>query len=430
MVHLKTSGKIILVIFSASLLILVVEISQLSIDTPPPSRIQSRRTFSVADLTLEKDVLEANDKFEKPPLSEFLEGNSFDDEKIYRDEDYEDKSDIDDLNLVQVNKINRQKETEQKQNVKQSKISINQIMKLDGSNCSFILKEDSLVRNCITGDPIAVKVKKESMKELEVPVKYSHESVEERKKSFKKVFDTRAWGHSWDSQYHGLNASGRGATLDWAVEATATLHVIVNQLKQQTGKNKIKVLDIPCGDMQWMPKFLRTRDDIDYTGIDIVPDLIDDHLKKYRSESWKFRLVDVLDTQKIEQYDLIFCRMLMQHLYFADVLKLLHIFSKSGSKYLLTTTFVTTSMNDDLYMDDNPGRVRPLNLQLPPISLPPPLCVQRDGPGGSVFEGWSHQLGLWKLPVPQLTSCDYIYYISLRHSQFNIYSCSQLKEVV
>jgi len=64
---------------------------------------------------------------------------------------------------------------------------------------------------------------------------------------------------------------GEGSTEYFAVEAMAGLHSIITALKAKLGLDRIRLLDIPCGDMVWMSRFLDARDDINYTGIDIVP---------------------------------------------------------------------------------------------------------------------------------------------------------------
>ena len=67
----------------------------------------------------------------------------------------------------------------------------------------------------------------------------------------------------------------------------------------------------------------------------------------------------------IEQYDLIFSRMMMQHLYFSDVLKLLVKLSKSGSTFILMTTYIK-AQNRELQgnIEKDRYRFRPLNLQV------------------------------------------------------------------
>ena len=82
------------------------------------------------------------------------------------------------------------------------------------SNWLQILEDDGVVRDCITGNEIYSYDSKPF-----VPLKSSGlkdrfmEELESRKESFLNVYDSRAWGHSWDLHHQGLNASGKKLTL-------------------------------------------------------------------------------------------------------------------------------------------------------------------------------------------------------------------------
>lgn len=219
--------------------------------------------------------------------------------------------------------------------------------------------------------------------------------------------------------------------MPWTQETMATLHSVINQLKQLLGVQRIRLLDMPCGDMAWMSRFLKTRDDIDYTGVDIVPDIIRHHQRNFASFGWRFYEWDVVrDGLEFSNasFDLILCRTLLQHLYAADVLRTLAHLSSAPFKYrqrvfLLTTSFSRHPRNEELEIaDDNPGRYRPLNLELPPVSLVPPLCLVRDGPPDA-REAWVLFLGLWELPLHTVTHCGPFATITLRNSGQSLTSC-------
>ena len=74
---------------------------------------------------------------------------------------------------------------------------------------SPLLKGDSFIRNCITGNIIGKLPEDLNVMSLRQISGTSPETAAIRKKSFQKVFDTRAWGHDWDAQHKGLNASGK-----------------------------------------------------------------------------------------------------------------------------------------------------------------------------------------------------------------------------
>ncbi|ELU16741.1 hypothetical protein CAPTEDRAFT_222214 [Capitella teleta] len=285
------------------------------------------------------------------------------------------------------------------------------------NNCSSLLVKDGRVRECLTGDVIGMLPANLDLVAFRAQRKISQETDAQRAKSFQKVFESRAWGHSWDAQYHGINASGMGATLAWTQETTSALNIIISDIKRELGVQRIKLLDVPCGDLAWMSRFLKTRNDIDYTGIDIVTDLIEHHKNAFKHPSWTFEQRDIVKSPIKERYDLILCRTLLQHLFNSDAMKVLDSFSKSGSRYLFLTTWSRNTENEDLTVGDwNPGRMRRLNAELPPLSLSPPLCLQRDGPPDAI-EGWDHFLGLWKLPLSQLKECPQsCFYYEMKHT--------------
>ncbi len=212
---------------------------------------------------------------------------------------------------------------------------------------------------------------------------------------------------------------GRGATLFWTQEYIAVLHNVIGQVKVAMGVSRVHVLDIPCGDMAWMSRFLETRDDVDYTGVDIVPDLIENHGKKFKHKiNWRFLALDALEEPLPTGAHIIICRTLLQHLFMSDLQTLLTKFSASGANYLLTTTFPAQTYNTELELvEANPGRFRRINLELPPVSLTPPMCLMRDGPPED-FEGWDHFAGLWKLPLTQVFPCN-------QHKKFKVMMASK-----
>lgn len=219
--------------------------------------------------------------------------------------------------------------------------------------------------------------------------------------------------------------------MDWTQETMATLHSVINQLKRLLGVQRIRLLDVPCGDMAWMSRFLKTRDDVDYTGVDIVPDIIRHHQQNFARFGWRFFEWDIVrDGLEFSNasFDLILCRTLYQHLYAADILRTLAHLSSAPFKYrqhvfLLTTSFSKHPRNEELEITgDNPGRFRRVNLELPPISLVPPLCLARDGPPDA-REAWVLFLGLWELPLQRVPHCWPYATFTLKNSGQSLTSC-------
>lgn len=179
--------------------------------------------------------------------------------------------------------------------------------------------------------------------------------------------------------------SGEGSNMVQTAEIRRVLPELMQELQIGT------FLDAPCGDWFWMREMeLGVKR---YIGADIVEELVQDNQKKFGDEKHSF-ICRNLASDDLPYADLIFCRDCLVHLNYADVMKVLANFKRSGSKYLLTTTFVDRQENKDLVGRDI---WRTLNLQAAPFNFPQPLrlineqCTEAD----SKFTDKS--LGLWLL---------------------------------
>ena len=100
------------------------------------------------------------------------------------------------------------------------------------------------------------------------------------------------------------------------------------------------MLDSSCGDMTWMPSFLETRTDVDFTGYDIVSKNIDHHREQFKNhKDWTFEQHDIVKDQIKQSYDLILSRHTFQHLKTKDVKKIIQNFINSGSIFFLATSY-------------------------------------------------------------------------------------------
>ena len=124
------------------------------------------------------------------------------------------------------------------------------------------------------------------------------------------------------------------------------------------------LLDVPCGDWNWMCDV--DLSGIYYTGGDIVQAIVDRNNDAYCNENRKFECLNIINGP-LPKADLILCRDCLVHLNFADGLAALEQFRKSGATWLLATTFTDRGSNDDLFEG---GIWRPLNLEKAPYNLP------------------------------------------------------------
>ena len=90
-----------------------------------------------------------------------------------------------------------------------------------------------------------------------------------------------------------------------------TLDNIISAVKRHLGIKRVSLLDVPCGDMTWMKRFLIAREDVDYTGLDIVPELIAAHKRDFAARAaWTFEHRDILKDglPAGKSFHLILCR--------------------------------------------------------------------------------------------------------------------------
>jgi len=180
-----------------------------------------------------------------------------------------------------------------------------------------------------------------------------------RNKNGEEVFtdiynNSRLWGSE-------ESVSGSGSTIANTKSLVKDLELVIKEL------NITSMLDIPCGDFNWM----RTvqLDKVKYIGGDIVKELIKVNQEKYGQQGdFDFRVMNLL-SDAIPTCDLVFIRDCFVHLSYDDIRCAIDNIIKSNSKYLMTTTFPNTSENYDIVS----GGWRSLNFQIEPFNFPDPI---------------------------------------------------------
>jgi len=193
---------------------------------------------------------------------------------------------------------------------------------------------------------------------------------------FNEIYVTNHWGSE-------VSHSGGGSDLQQTTVIRETLPALLRELGVQS------MLDVPCGDFHWM----RTLElGVDYTGADVVAALIAENTAAYTNERRRFALLDIAN-DTLPRVDLVFCRDLLVHFSFADALRALANLKRSGSTWLLTTTFTNRTNNVDI----TTGEWRPINLQLPPFDFPPPQRMINENCTEFGTDWADKSLGLWRL---------------------------------
>jgi hypothetical protein len=123
-----------------------------------------------------------------------------------------------------------------------------------------------------------------------------------------------------------------------------------------------------------------------------VPELVGANQQKYGSPTATFINLDI-SRDEIPAVDLILCRDCLVHFSLEDAVNAIRNFKRSGSNYLLTTTFIRFPANVDIQTGD----WRQINLEVAPFSFPKPIALidEKCTHTGGIYA--DKHLALWRL---------------------------------
>ncbi len=194
--------------------------------------------------------------------------------------------------------------------------------------------------------------------------------------AFETILRTNAWGSA-------ESVSGPGSERARAALFQAEFSALVGRLGIRS------LLDAGCGDLNWIPAL-----DLPlarYVGVDVVPALLVESRRRHGRQGWEFRSADIT-CDPLPRVDLVFCRDCLVHLPLADVARAMDNFGRSGSTWLLATTFLTRTN-----VEIGVGDWQPLNLEAAPFNLSPPIALidERCPPDRGDYS--DKRLALWRL---------------------------------
>lgn len=176
-----------------------------------------------------------------------------------------------------------------------------------------------------------------------------------RRTIFTEFYKNNVWGSA-------ESISGPGSELKYTAN-------IISQMPDLLKKYNIRSInDAPCGDFNYMKEI--DLNGIQYTGFDIVEELVVQNNNTYKKAGLNFRHFDVVGTI-LPKADLILSRDMLIHFSFSDAFKTIENFKQSDSKYLLTNTYPDIKANVDI----KTGSWRPINLLLEPYSFNKPIAI-------------------------------------------------------
>lgn len=222
------------------------------------------------------------------------------------------------------------------------------------------------------------------MKRASLPFDTSY--FEKKKKAGEKLsteetFQEIFHSNHWNSEE---SVSGEGSMNIQTLEISRQIPLLIKELSIK------QLLDLPCGDFNWMSKIDLPLDS--YIGGDIISEIIETNSKKYGSDTRKFLQIDLIK-DSLPAADMLHCRDCLVHLSNEDILAAIQNIKQSKITYLLTTTFPSCNENKDIVTGD----WRIINLEKPPFNFPKPLklinekCTEGDGTYAD------KSLGLWKI---------------------------------
>jgi SAM-dependent methyltransferase len=195
---------------------------------------------------------------------------------------------------------------------------------------------------------------------------------------FRLIHQSNLWGA--ESSASGLGSEG---------DATGHLRQELPELLRKLAVASI--LDAPCGDGGWISDLPLG---VAYIGVDIVPELIVG-LRDRAAREGTDRIYVLADITRdpLPRADAVLCRDCLVHLSFSNIQATVSNFRRSGSEWLIATTFPGLNTN----VDCEDGDWRALNFERSPFSWDAPAhllvegCMEGDG-------GWTDKsLAAWRL---------------------------------
>ena len=185
-------------------------------------------------------------------------------------------------------------------------------------------------------------------------------SGKEAREVFTEVFTINDWA---SNESH----SGMGSTLEYTTN-------IRKQLPSVWKKYGItKVVDVGCGDFNWMKEIVNTLDY--YRGTDIVDAITHLNQERYHeSGKIEFQTCDIIKECNFngDEFDAIIIKDVLVHFPTDIVIKVLDKIKSTGIKYVFITHFNKIKENADIGAY---GEWRPLNMSLDTFDLGDPIRI-------------------------------------------------------
>jgi SAM-dependent methyltransferase len=179
---------------------------------------------------------------------------------------------------------------------------------------------------------------------------------------FKNIIEQGKW------QLNGGSLCGPGSDIENARGAFTAVMQCLRMFKPQT------ILDLACGDGNWIHHFITNDVFIHYHGIDYVDANLATFRKLIGNKTATLQQGDI-STIDLPKADMVILRDTLIHMPYEHGTRIIENIKRSGSTFLLTTTYPNAQKNFEIKMD---GDWYPININLPPYNLQP-MMIFYDG---------------------------------------------------
>ncbi len=185
-----------------------------------------------------------------------------------------------------------------------------------------------------------------------------------RKAVFNSIYKSYHW-KDYNKPRAGESYSGFGSDKHLSDD-------IIFLFKKFIEEKKIKtILDLACGDFNWMKNIIMNNKKIlSYTGYEIVDEITKSNVKLYSKENIFFKTIDVIDDPLDKKFDLIIIKDLFQHIKNSEIISIISKLKKNKSNFFAISTNPDIKNNVDL---KNFGHHRYINIETEPFMLNNPL---------------------------------------------------------
>jgi len=186
-------------------------------------------------------------------------------------------------------------------------------------------------------------------------------SILPKNKKFSYIYKSKYWQNIEDGS---LSGPGSNKISTSAIKPELEKFMINNNIKS--------IIDIPCGDWKWMSEMNLAN--TNYTGCDVVDDLINSNNSLYSNDHIKFYTKDLL-SDTLPNADFIIIRDLLVHLDISDIKLCLNNIKNSEYRFIGITNYPNLSNNENRIFGDRlrvGDKWRPINLTKSPYNLPDP----------------------------------------------------------